>query len=588
MPIPKDDQTPLHVQRCAIYTRKSTDERLERDFNTLESQRELCAAYIKSQRHKGWIEIAERYDDAAQSGGNLVRPALQRLLGDIERGRVQIVVIYKIDRLTRSLGDFVRLVDLFDRYGASFVSITQSFDTSDSMGRLVMNVLLTFAQFEREMAADRIRDKVAAMKRRGKWTGGPPPLGYDVMAGKLVVNDAEAVIVRRVFERFIELKSYMELKRELQADRMLTKVWINRKGVRIGGKVVSSGMIYNMLASRFYVGEVPHFDESFPGEHEAIVPRDLWDAAQALRGERAMYKLDLGPSPNILLGILHDAHGRRMTIAEDNTKGRPYRYYISNQARWAVREKLKRVRAEAGALEQLVTAGLQTLVADRSATRGALSMLGELSIDSDALAGAGPAAGLRLGRMTIEQLRLTFNALLARIDVEPDLVRLLVRSAELHRFLRWNGTGLFRRDPNLKADVERVYAYVLPAATIRVERSLHLPIEPLYTVTTKPLQGLVALLDEAARARTEVFGDRTIGVAAVAARFGRRPSTFARLLRLNYLAPDIVTAILDGRQPAGINRRSLLNASLPMDWAMQRRLLGFPARSAVQGDEERY
>lgn len=335
------------VRRCAIYTRKSTDERLERDYNSLESQRDICAAYVRSQRHKGWIEVPDLYDDPAQSGGTLERPGLEMLMAEVERGAINVIVIYKIDRLTRSLGDFVRLMDLFEKFDVSFVAVTQNFDTSDSMGRLVLNILLTFAQFEREMAADRVRDKIRVMKERGRWTGGPPPLGYDVVDGRLIVNQIEAVQVRHVFNRFLELGSYVALKRELQAQGMRTKVWTNRKGVVTGGGVVSSGMVYNMLASRFYVGEVPHYDRAYPGEHEALIDRVLWDKVQALRARRSMYKLIDGPSPNLLLGLFFDGHGRRMTIADDSTRGRRYRYYLSDQARWAARAGLKRMRVEA-------------------------------------------------------------------------------------------------------------------------------------------------------------------------------------------------------------------------------------------------
>ncbi|NJR80267.1 recombinase family protein [Sphingomonas corticis] len=577
------------ARRCAIYTRKSTDERLDRDYNTLESQRDVCSAYIRSQRHKGWLELGELYDDPAQSGGTLVRPALQRLMADIERGAVDVVVIYKIDRLTRSLGDFVRLMDLFERYEVSFVSITQSFDTSDSMGRLVLNILLTFAQFEREMAADRIRDKVAAMKRRGKWTGGPPPFGYDVVDGRLIPNAAEAETVNRVYRRFLELGSYVALRRELQEEGLRTKTWTNRKGVVTGGGVVSSGMVYNMLASRFYVGEVPHHGESFPGEHEAIVDRALWEEVQALRARRAMFKLDLGPSPNVLLGILHDGHGRRMTIADDSTRGRRYRYYISDQARWAARQGVKRLRAEAGELERLVLAALCTTLRDQSETRAALASLGSYEPATERLVAAGPAAAGRLARAPAERLRLMLTAVLARVEVTRSDVTLLVRCAELERLLAWNGTGVFRRDPTGSRRDDRVHVVRIPAVAVRIERTLALPLDRRDPASAAdPSPSLVALIREARRAQAALDDDRTAPVAEVAARFRRQPGIFARLVRLNYLAPDIIAAILDGRQPPRLTRRVLLYASLPMDWAQQRTLLGFAPAAEVQLDEQRY
>lgn len=575
--------------RCAIYTRKSTDERLDREFNSLESQRDVCSAYIRSQRHRGWVELPDRYDDAAQSGGTLLRPALQRLLDDVERGAVDVVVIYKIDRLTRSLGDFVRLMDVFERYEASFVSITQSFDTSDSMGRLVMNILLTFAQFEREMAADRIRDKVAAMKRRGKWTGGPPPFGYDVVDGRLFPNAAEAETVRRVYERFLELGSYAALKRELQAEGLRTKVWTNRKGVVTGGGVVSSGMVYNMLASRFYVGEVPHHGESHPGEHEAIVDRSLWDDVQTLRARRAMFKLDLGPSPNVLLGLLHDGHGRRMTIADDSTRGRRYRYYISDQARWAGRRGLKRLRAEADGLERLVLAGICTALRDQATVPAALVQLGVHSERTERLVRAGPVAAGRLERAPPERLRLMLLAIVVRVELTRTDVTLLLRCSELDRLLAWTGVGVFRRDAPASRRDDRVQVVKIPAAAVRVERTLVLPLDRRDTTIRFALStSLIALLREARAAQAAVDEDRCTPIAEIAGRFRRQPGLFARIVRLNYLAPDIVAAILDGHQPPNLNRRTLLYANLPMDWAQQRTLLGFAQAADIQSCDERY
>lgn len=362
---PEPEQRAL---RCAIYTRKSTDHHLERDFNSLESQREVCSAYITSQRHKGWTELPAVYEDAAQSGGNMDRPAMQDMMRDIEAGTIDVIVIYKIDRLTRSLADFVRLMDLLDRYEVSFVSVTQSFDTSDSMGRMILNVLLTFAQFEREMTADRIRDKFAAMRRRGKWTGGTHPLGYDVIEGKLIVNEAEAKQVRRVFERFVELGSYTAVKREVQAQGMLTKRWVNRKGLLTGGTPVSSGMIYHMLGNCLYAGRVAHGGEVFEGEHAAIVTEELWNASQELRTQRSMFRPCSEPSPNVLLGLLHDAHGRRMVICDERKRARRYRYYTSQQSRWAAREHLKRYRCKADQLEELIIAALGRCLSDREAS----------------------------------------------------------------------------------------------------------------------------------------------------------------------------------------------------------------------------
>ena len=576
-------------RRCAIYTRKSTDERLERDYNSLESQRDICAAYVRSQRHKGWVEVSERYDDPARSGGTLERPGLERLMDAVERGTVDVIVIYKIDRLTRSLGDFVRLMDLFDRFGVSFVSVTQNFDTSDSMGRLVLNILLTFAQFEREMAADRVREKILAMKRRGKWTGGPPPYGYDVVDGRLVVNPAEACQVRHVFERFLALGSYVALKRELQAAGMRTKRWINRKGVETGGGVISSGMVYNMLASRFYVGEVPHYDRGYPGEHEPIVERKVWEAAQALRARRSMYKLVDGPSPNLLLGLFFDGEGRRMTIADETTRGRRYRYYMSDQARWAARAGIRRLRVEAGGAEQLVLASLGAMLEEPARVRAGLVSLGRYSAQVERLVRARKAAATRLKQASVEQQRLMLKALLSRVEVTRTHVTVLVRCSGLEALLGWDGQGVFQTSPLSRQIDEIVHVLHVPSAIARIERTLTLPLERRPSAELRPPDtALLALLRQARRAREAVEEERTESIAAMAARFRRQPGNFARLVRLTYLAPDIVAAIMDGVQPAGLTAKGLLQANLPMDWAQQRQLLGFPSRAEIQTVDQRY
>src|SRR3989440_767187 len=258
-------------RRCAIYTRKSSEEGLEQEFNSLAAQREACEAYIRSQRNEGWVLAKTRYDDGGFSGGNIERPALQDLLADIRAGRIDIVVVYKVDRLTRSLADFARLVELFDTQAVSFVSVTQQFNTTSSMGRLTLNILLSFAQFEREVTGERIRDKIAASKKKGMWMRGLPSLGYDVKDRKLIVNETEAETVRHVFRRYVELKSVRKLKEDLDAASIVSKVRTASDGSRYGGQPLSRGALYLMLQNRIYRGEIVHRGKSYPGEHEAIV-----------------------------------------------------------------------------------------------------------------------------------------------------------------------------------------------------------------------------------------------------------------------------------------------------------------------------
>ena len=272
--------------RCAVYTRKSTEEGLDQDFNSLDAQREACEAFIRSQKSEGWVLVPNTYDDGGISGGTLERPALQRLMVDIAAGRVDIVVVYKVDRLTRSLADFAKLVETFDAAGASFVSVTQQFNTSTSMGRLTLNMLLSFAQFEREVTAERIRDKIAASKRKGMWMGGPVPLGYDAVDRKLVIDEAGAKTVRHIYDRYLTLGTIRAVKVELDRDGIVSKQRVNKAGNQIGGQSLSRGALALILRNPLYIGEVHHKGERFPGLHEAIIDHDLWDTRRPRVRER--------------------------------------------------------------------------------------------------------------------------------------------------------------------------------------------------------------------------------------------------------------------------------------------------------------
>jgi site-specific DNA recombinase len=307
--------------RCAVYTRKSSEEGLEQEFNSLHAQREACESYIASQRSEGWVLVRDQYDDGGISGGTLERPGLKRLLADIEDGLVDVVVVYKIDRLSRSLMDFSRLVEVFDRNGVTFVSVTQSFNTTTSMGRLTLNILLSFAQFEREVTAERIRDKVRASRMKGMWMGGCPPLGYEVKARKLVENPADAAHVRWVFARFIEIGSGTELAREL-AERGVTTA----HGHRIDKKFV-----YRMLNNKVYVGEAVHKGTSYPGEHKAIIDREVWDKVHTILTEspRKRAANTRADTPALLKGLLYGPDGAAFSPTHTRKGGRLYRYYVS-------------------------------------------------------------------------------------------------------------------------------------------------------------------------------------------------------------------------------------------------------------------
>ena len=317
-------------KRCAIYTRKSTDEGLDQEYNSLDAQRDAGLAFVASQRHEGWVVVGDGYDDGGYSGGNLDRPGLKRLMADIEAGEVDIVVVYKIDRLTRALSDFAKLVDVFDRNGVSFVSVTQQFNTTTSMGRLTLNILLSFAQFEREVTGERIRDKIAASKARGMWMGGMPPLGYDVVERKLVVNAAEAELVSGIFCRYAEHGSAAQLVRELAIEGQTTKSWVTQGGLHRPGRPIDQQYLFAMLRNRIYLGEMVHKGESYPGQHQAIVSPELWNAAHAFIERRKQ-----GPRehrtehPALLAGLLFAPDGQRMIHHFTKKKnGRLYRYYV--------------------------------------------------------------------------------------------------------------------------------------------------------------------------------------------------------------------------------------------------------------------
>lgn len=318
---------------CAIYVRKSSEEGLEQEFNSLDAQRESCEAYIQSQKSDGWSAIKERYDDGGFSGGNMDRPGLKKLMSDIQAGKVNIVVVYKIDRLTRSLMDFAKLVEIFDRHNVTFVSVTQAFSTTTSMGRLTLNVLLSFAQFEREVTGERIRDKVSASKKKGMWMGGMTPFGYDCVDKKLLINQQDAQVVRIIFEKYVALGSVRRLKEFLDASGICSKLRTSSMtGKQWGGSKFSRGLLYKLLTNPVYIGRIKHKNAVYDGQHEALLSQELWDTTQALMAQRAA--TDRGGQKsvsvgNLLKGLLLDAEGNKYSPSFANKGQRQYRYYVS-------------------------------------------------------------------------------------------------------------------------------------------------------------------------------------------------------------------------------------------------------------------
>lgn len=561
--------------RCAIYTRKSFGYAEEHEFSSLDAQRAICSAYVASQKPRGWSELARRYDDMGRTGADLQRPALQELLRDIESGRIDVVVIYKLDRITRTLLDFVRLMDLFQQFGVHFVSVTQNFDTGDSTGRLILNILLTFAQFEREISSDRLRDKFRAMKQRGMFIGGHPPYGFDLVSKKLVPNGAEAQLVRRAFELYLTRKSFVKVSRELDALGARRRDRVSKRGNLIRGRGICTSSVFNMLANPIYVGDVRYRDQTYPGLHEAIVSRELWDDVQALRAQRTRAKVVEKYRLDMLRGLLFDIHGRSLGVFRDFRHSTKTRYYRSNQSEWGRRNGVRSFRTKADDLDALVVSSLSALLADRERLRPMLISSGIHDQRLARLASAGAAAARKLEGLTPKQAQCAMRALIERIDLGEDRVQLIIRPREIPGFIAWNGEGLFRGG-GLSAQPQRTELLEIPVSTFRVKRDLTRLLEDRGPVIKgKPKKHLVTLIRRARKAQ-QMLDDRYAGsITQLAATLRCTHSRLPRLVRLNYLAPDIIAAILDGRQPADLTGSRLMSTDLPMDWSLQRRLLGF-------------
>lgn len=563
-------------RRCAVYTRKSVQQDPTHQFGSLDAQRAICCSYIASQEPKGWVAIAKHYDDDGQSGGDLRRPALQELLSDIESGLVDVVVIYKLDRISRTLLDFVRLMDLMDQFGVTFVAVTQNFDTADSTGRLILNILLTFAQFEREIASDRLKDKFGAMRQRGMFVGGNPPFGYTLVDKKLIINAAEARIVRWMFRRYLEAESYVTVAKELKQQGIVRRSRTSKRGNQIIGRPICQSSVWGMLGNPLYVGDVRSKGNCYPGLHNPIVSRALWDEVQALRAARTRAKVVQKYRTDLLRDLMYDSYGRIMGVFRDHRYAEVARYYISNQTEWGRRHGARRYRTKAEPLEQLVISSIGSLLSDREQTRRMLLNLGIHDARLNRLSAAGAHASRLLEAASAKQLQCALKVLIERIELSSTLIRIIIRTPELPKILNWDGVGLIRGDVESWTRPHLTDVLDVPASTLSMKRELTLLLKRQVTDSSaKPNARLVALLDKA-RAAQAVLDERAVWhVNEMAARIHCHPKRFTRLVRLNYLAPDIIASIRDGTQPAELDCRGLMASELPMDWAIQRRMLGF-------------
>ena len=560
--------------RCAIYTRKSSEEGLEQEFNSLQAQREACEAFIDSQRHEGWICLRASYDDGGFSGATMDRPALHQLLADITAGRVDTVVVYKIDRLTRSLADFAKIVEILDARGASFVSVTQQFNTTTSMGRLTLNVLLSFAQFEREVIGERIRDKIAASKKKGMWMGGVPPLGYGVRDHKLVMIDSEADTVRLIFCRYAELGSVRLLKAELEARGIRSKSWTSVSGRLVGGKPFSRGALYLMLQNRIYRGEIVHKGQFHPGEHTPIVDQPLWDAVQTQLASNVAERNSgtRNHQPSLLAGMLFDGDGNRMTPSHAGKNGTHYRYYVSGSLITKDRtETSAGLRIPAAGIEQLVSGRVHRWLLDPgSIHKSSSARLADASIQQRLIARAADI-GKCWPELPVARKRAVLAALIKRIEVKVDQIDIHLRPLRLGALLDLPGTL------SQGVNDDEIELLSVPARLRRSGREIRMVINGTDPFdAAKPDARLIKLLLRARRFNATLADSEGIPFAVLAEREGVSRSYFTRLVRLSYLAPDITEAILDGRQPPDLTAEKLLEHSrLPLAWPDQRTLLGF-------------
>jgi DNA invertase Pin-like site-specific DNA recombinase len=563
---------PRGTVRCAIYTRKSSEEGLEQEFNSLQAQREACEAFIDSQRHEGWLCLRAAYDDGGFSGATMDRPALQQLLADIAAGRVDTVVVYKIDRLTRSLADFAKIVEILDARGASFVSVTQQFNTTTSMGRLTLNVLLSFAQFEREVIGERIRDKIAASKRKGMWMGGVPPLGYGVQDHKLVMIDSEADTVRLIFRRYAELGSVRLLKAELEARGIKSKSWTSASGRLVGGKPFSRGALYLMLQNRTYLGDIAHKGQFHPGKHTPIIDQPLWDAVQAQLDSNAAERNSgtRNHQPSLLAGMLFDGDGNRMTPSHALKMGTRYRYYVSGSLITKDRTQTSAgLRIPAAEIEQLVSSRVHRWLLDPGSIYKSTSARLPDSSTQQRLVARAADIGKSWPELPVARKRAVLTALIVRIEVSVDQIDIHLRPLRLGALLDLPATP----SQGVNDEVE------LLSVPVRLRRSgqdIKMVINRTDSFAAKPDARLVRLLLRARRFNTTLAQGEGVPFAALAEREGVSRSYFTRLVRLSYLAPDITQAILDGRQPPDLTAEKLLEHSrLPLAWHDQRTMLGF-------------
>ena len=547
-------------RRCAIYTRKSTEAGLEQDFNSLDAQREAAEAYVKSQAHEGWKLLTKSYDDGGLSGGTLERPALLRLLADIEAGRIDVVVVYKVDRLTRSLTDFAKLVDRFDARGVSFVSVTQQFNTTSSMGRLTLNVLLSFAQFEREVISERIRDKVAQSKAKGIWMGGSVPLGYDLGERELLVNHQEAEQVRKIYQHYLELGSVRALKAELDRQKMRSKLRRHKNGRVTGGGPFIRGHLYNLLSNPIYIGKLPHKGKLHEGKQAAIIDEDLWQSVQdQLQANKHGTEKPAAKHPSLLAGKLETAEGQKLIPSHAVKQGKRYRYYIEQRL---IRDEgvgTKGARYAALEVERAVLAILQQFLLSRTEVVAALTIPGA---SPDAMKALIRSAKDLSGSLNDHRSAMpVVSSVIEKVVIHDAEVELRLRKPALAKMLGAEATS---EDP--------VHIITSPCKLARRGQDLKF-ILPLLEDNNAFSRQDPALIQAIAKAHLWwdwIKDGEVASISDIARREKIDKAQVSRWLRLALLSPDLVRRIKKGNHPVNLTIETLTrDLDLPLSWKDQ-------------------
>jgi len=567
-----------NVLRAAIYCRKSSDEGLEQSFNSLQAQREACEAFITSQRQEGWRLFPTQYADGGYSGGSMDRPALHQLLQDVRDEKISIIVVYKVDRLTRSLADFAKIIEIFDSHRVSFVSVTQQFNTTSSMGRLTLNVLLSFAQFEREVTGERIRDKIAASKKKGMWMGGYPPLGYDVNVRKLVPNLKEAERVQKIFALYLEVGSVRRLKDELDRTGVKSKQWTSRKGASRGGARFSRGALYNLLQNRLYIGETSHRELWYPGMHQGIVAAELWDRVQLLMASnRECRSIRIREhSSSLLTGRIEDHNGNRLTPSFTVKNKRRYRYYVSRLAiknpgtsaqgptRWPAEE-----------LEAVMLNRIQAFLLSGAELFSEFHN-GDHSESTYQIISAAQSLGHRWSDLSPATIAYFIRGCLRRAIVSLNTVELVLNKAAFSQYLL--GISAAKIEQLYSNDNHDVIRLQAEARLQRCGGEVCLLVPSFggeSKVRQKPVPSLIKAIARARSWYERLLKGDVESCSALAKEIGVGDRYVTRVLHFAFLAPDIVQSILDGSHPPDLTYAKMAR-NIPLDWAEQRARFGFP------------